>query len=164
MQPVSDLSIPRVSPGVTVSDVLFNTAVCIFGTWQPHHKWKKGSPEWGHNCFMFPNLLDHRRLTLNNQNTCFQTAHLVLPLLRWKDQEVLDRREIAPRSKRWRHLSGRGEWFSIDKCCRAVCVCFEETSSGGILYSMMHENMFTITIDSYILFGRFIFAKRMCFN
>lgn len=29
-----------------------------------------GSPEWGHDFFMFPNLPDHRRLTSNNQNTC----------------------------------------------------------------------------------------------
>lgn len=80
-----------------------------------------GSPEWGHDCFMFPNLPDHRRLTSNNQNTCFQTVFLVQPLLRWKGQKVFDRGEIAPRSKTRRCLNGGTEWFSIDECF-GVCL------------------------------------------
>lgn len=80
-----------------------------------------GSPEWGHECFMFPNLPDHRSLTSNKQNTCFQTAFLVQPPHRWKDQKVFHQGEIAPRSKTCRHLNGGTEWFSIDECF-GVCV------------------------------------------
>lgn len=38
---------PAISQGVSVSDVLFNTAVCIFGTWLPHRRGRRKEGDGG---------------------------------------------------------------------------------------------------------------------
>lgn len=127
MQRVPNPSVPRVAPSVppsvreSVCQMFYSTQLRVFlapgcfirkggGGWVCC-----GSPEWGHDCFMFPNLPDHCRLTSNIQNTCFQTAFLIQPRLRWKEQKVLDPGEIVPGSKTWHCLNGGAEWFSIDE-------------------------------------------------
>lgn len=88
---VPDPSVPWVAPSVPLSvresvcQMFYSTQLCVFlapGCLIRKRGGGVRSPEWGHDCFMFPNLPDHRRLTSNNQNTCFQTELLVQPLLR----------------------------------------------------------------------------------
>lgn len=116
---------PSLPPSVDLRNVLFSTSAWMFATWLPPQWKKKGgqsvyqrSPEWGSRfASCFRNLLEDRRQTSNNQNTCFQTTSV-----------------FRLRSDESRDLDWDQRWFSVQTYFRG-CVDTFENSLAFILES-----------------------------
>lgn len=102
---------PALPPSVDLRNVLFSTSAWMFATWLPP-QWKKRRAECvsevsgmgSRFASCFRNLLEDRRQTSNNQNTCFQTTSV-----------------FRLRSDESRDLDWDQRWFSVQTYFRGVC-------------------------------------------
>lgn len=116
---------PSLPPSVDPRNVLFSTSAWIFATWLPPH-WKKRRAECvsevsgmrSRFASCFRNLLEDRRHTSNNQNTCFQTTSV-----------------FRLRSDESRDLDWDERWFSVQTYFRGCVDTFENNSLAFILES-----------------------------
>lgn len=116
-QRVQDILRGCFCPAVSVSGVLFITAVRIFGTWSLHQKGRRREATASWVSWMRSWLLHVSQPAGLQQGNIKQVKHLfpgeflAQSLQRWKEQKVFFQRKIAPRSKTWRWLND-GFWFS----------------------------------------------------